>query len=129
MTPGSVIAPMTWLEPPHVGHLLESMVNTRRDRAIQFIGMVRALGADSLSVAGFLATLPAGVSEIRMPYLPTSLLLGAAMLLASLTVLGAWWYVAVVRSGALNPRGPGHDLGHCTNLLDTDALAEHERRA
>ena len=57
MTPGSVIAPMTWLEPPHLGHRLKSMANTRCNRAIQRIGVVRTPGWGSSSVAGLLACL------------------------------------------------------------------------
>ena len=56
MTPGSVIAPMTWLEPPHLGHRLKSMANTRCNRAIQPSGGARTLGWGS-SVTGLLATL------------------------------------------------------------------------
>ena len=59
MTPGSVIAPMTWLEPPHLGHRLKSIANTRCNRAIQRIGVVRTpgWGSPSLPVADLLASL------------------------------------------------------------------------
>jgi hypothetical protein len=59
MTPGSVIAPMTWLEPTQVRHRLQSMANTQCNRAIQLIGVLRTpgWGSPSLSVARWLTTL------------------------------------------------------------------------
>jgi hypothetical protein len=57
MTPGSVIAPMTSLEPPHLGHRLKSMANTQCNRAIELIGVLRTPGWGSSSVARLLATL------------------------------------------------------------------------
>ena len=73
MTPGSVIAPMTWLEPPHLGHRLKSMANTRCNRAIQPSGGLRTLGWGSGSSVpepgavglGLLAMGAGGIRRLR----------------------------------------------------------------
>ena len=56
MTPGSVLSAMTRSSPPPFGQVARSMAKTRLSRAIELMGVVRALGGGS-SLGGWLCAL------------------------------------------------------------------------